>query len=162
MGGRSVEELEAMRRVLAERQNEEHGLDFNGLDLTLPALTNAATATAPPAPDSKVPTCPRCANTTIRLPFVGWKAFQTSLAVYFMSLFTVSKFIETAARKANEPRPEDFIFNPFVQKTPRAYVPPDYSPLFIIAALGLCVIVFLFFSALKGHHTCEACGHRWK
>lgn len=116
--------------------------------------------TAPPAPGH--PTCPRCSNTAVRAPFVGWKGFQTSLVAYFMSLFTVNKLIETATRNANAPRPEDFIFNPFVQRTPRVYVPPDYSPLYIIGALGLCVIVFLFFSALNGHNVCEACGHRWK
>ncbi|MGA2608455.1 MAG: hypothetical protein ABSH01_13495 [Terriglobia bacterium] len=79
-----------------------------------------------------------------------------------MSLFTVNKLIESAAAKANEPRPEDFVFNPFIQKTPRVYVPPDYSLLYVIGILGLCIVVFLFFSALAAKNTCETCGHRWK
>jgi hypothetical protein len=106
--------------------------------------------------------CPQCFGKAVRGPLLTWRAFQASLVVYFMSLFTVNKLIESAAAKANEPRPEDFVFNPFIQKTPRVYVPPDYSLLYVIGILGLCIVVFLFFSALAAKNTCETCGHRWK
>jgi hypothetical protein len=78
-----------------------------------------------------------------------------------MALFVVNKMIETAARKANGPRPEDFIGLPLYQ-TAREYIEPDYSPLHFIGVVGLCVVAFLFLSALKARYTCAACGHRWK
>jgi hypothetical protein len=113
------------------------------------------------APSSGI-SCPKCSGKTFRGPFITWKGFQTSLVVYFMSLFTVNRLIASAAEKANAPKAEDLIYNPFVQKTPSVYVPPDYSPLYVVGALGLCIVVFFFFSALAAKNTCEACNHRWK
>ena len=79
-----------------------------------------------------------------------------------MSLFTVNKLISLAAEKANAPRAEDFVYNPFIQKTPRVYVPPDFSPLYVIGAVGFCIVVILFFCALKAKNKCETCGHSWR
>ena len=93
---------------------------------------------------------------------MGWKGFQISLVTYGMTLFIVSKMIQTATEKANAPRTEDFIFNPFVQRAAREYVQPDYSPLYVIGALGFCVVVFLFFGVLRAQYTCETCRNRWK
>ena len=111
---------------------------------------------------SKGLSCPKCSGKAVHRPLITWKGFQTSLVVYFMSLFTINKMISMAAEKADAPRAEDFIYNPFIQKTPRVYVPPDYSLFYVVCALGLCIIVFLFFRALAGKNKCETCGQSWK
>lgn len=108
------------------------------------------------------PTCPSCSTGTLHAPRVSWGLFRTFFMAYLIGLFTVNQQIQMATERANAPRPEDLVFNPFYEHAPREYVPPDYSMLYIFAPLGLCIIVFVFLGALKGRYVCQACGHRCK
>jgi hypothetical protein len=103
--------------------------------------------------------CPKCFKTAISRP-LGWKTFQAGVVGYIVGLFAANKAIELQARPQFSPG--DLVLNPFVQRVPQVYVPPDYSPVYVVAVVGLCVLAFFLYSALFGKNTCDICGHRWR
>jgi hypothetical protein len=116
------------------------------------------------SPESAVsgPSCPKCSGRAIIGPLMTWKGFQLCVVVYFMSLFTINRLISANAAKANAPQPGDFVYNPFIPKTSHAIVPPDFTSLYVVGAVGLCIIISLFFVALVTKNKCETYEHRWK
>lgn len=127
----------------------------------IPAGTQVKEIADSPEASDQTPalSCPKCFKTAISRP-LGWKAFQASVVGYFVGLFAVNKAIELRARP--QLSPGDLVLNPFVQKVPQVYVPPDRSLFYVVAVVGLCVVALFFYLALFGKNTCDICGHRWK
>jgi hypothetical protein len=127
----------------------------------IPAETQVKDVADPPSGSDQTPdlTCPKCFKTAISRP-LGWKAFQAGVVGYIVCLFAANKAFELRARP--QISPGNLVLNPFAQKVQQVYVPPDYSPLYAIAAVGLCVVAFFLYSALYGENTCDICGYRWR
>ncbi len=79
-----------------------------------------------------------------------------------MALFVVNNLIEEAAKRANAPTAQDFINNPFIERVPKVYIQPDYSPMYTIGALGICIVIAIFVAAVRARSTCISCGYSWK
>jgi hypothetical protein len=127
----------------------------------IPAGTQVKEIADSPAAGDQTPalSCPKCFKTAISRP-LGWKTFQAGVVGYIVGLFAANKAIELQARP--QLSPGDLVYNPFVQKVQQVYVPPDRSPFYVMAVIGLCIVAFFLYSALFGKNTCDMCGHRWR
>jgi hypothetical protein len=80
--------------------------------------------------------CPKCSKTDIQRPFT-WGAFAASIVLLFLGGALIQAF--------------------------QTHMSLPIEILCDVLSLGLlAMVVWTFFSALRGKNRCKACGHKWK